>query len=289
MELIIITGISGSGKSTALNILEDLGFFTMDNIPLKYATPILKDIKNIETPTQHKKVALGLDIRTLLHKISLKTFFEQLENLNIDYKIIFLESSTQTILNRYNLTRRKHPISKTTLLESIEEETNVMSIVRERANLIIDTTNLTSKKLAKKIEECVKNFSNTILLNVHLQSFGYKYGIPIDCDLVFDVRVLPNPYYIKELREKTGLDKEVFDYVMGFEETNLLYNKILDLIKFLIPSYLKDEKKHLTIGIGCSGGQHRSVSMIRRLELDLKDIQNLNVNIVHREQERGNW
>lgn len=289
MELIIVTGISGSGKSTALNILEDLSFFTMDNVPLKYVGAILEEIKFSETTKNQKKIALGLDIRTIINRDDFRSFFEQIKKLKIEYKIIFLESSIQTILNRYNLTRRKHPVFKDSLLESIKEEIYIMSEIRDKTNLIIDTSSLTTKELAKKIEETVKSFSKTILLNIHLQSFGYKYGIPIDCDLLFDARVLPNPYYLEELRSKTGLDDEVYNYVMSFDTTEILYKKILELIVFLIPEYLKDEKKHLTIGIGCSGGKHRSVSMIRRLEKDLKGISNTYINVLHREKEKGNW
>ncbi|MDX8335794.1 MULTISPECIES: RNase adapter RapZ [Cetobacterium] len=289
MELIILTGLSGSGKSTGLKTLEDLGFFTMDNIPFRFAGAILKDLKNTNKEKGVKKIALGLDIRTIINANDFNTFFNEIDNLNIDYKIIFLEASTQAILNRYNLTRRKHPLTKDTLLQSIEDEMFLMGDIKDKANLIIDTSFLNSKELSRKIEVAVTSFSKNILLNIHLQSFGFKHGVPIDADMIFDVRTLPNPYYIEELREKTGLDNDVYDYVMSFDSSQALYSKILDLILFLIPGYIKDEKRHLTIGIGCSGGKHRSVSFVRKLEKDLKNINEVNIYSVHRENERGNW
>ncbi|MGL5760128.1 MAG: RNase adapter RapZ, partial [Cetobacterium sp.] len=251
MELIILTGLSGSGKSTGLKTLEDLGFFTMDNIPFRFAGVILKDLKNSTKGNGVKRIALGLDIRTIINENDFNTFFNEIDNLNIDYKIIFLEASTQSILNRYNLTRRKHPLTKETLLQSIEDEIFLMEDIKDKANLIIDTSFLSAKELSRKIELAVASFSKNILLNIHLQSFGFKHGVPIDADMIFDVRTLPNPYYLEELREKTGLNDEVYDYVMSFETSRILYDKILDLITFLIPGYIKDEKRHLTIGIGC--------------------------------------
>lgn len=289
MELIILTGLSGSGKSTGLKTLEDLGFFTMDNIPFRFAGVILKDLKNSTKGNGVKRIALGLDIRTIINENDFNTFFNEIDNLNIDYKIIFLEASTQSILNRYNLTRRKHPLTKETLLQSIEDEIFLMEDIKDKANLIIDTSFLSAKELSRKIELAVASFSKNILLNIHLQSFGFKHGVPIDADMIFDVRTLPNPYYLEELREKTGLNNEVYDYVMSFETSRILYDKILDLITFLIPGYIKDEKRHLTIGIGCSGGKHRSVSFVRKLEKDLKNISEVNIFSIHRENERGNW
>lgn len=285
MDLIILTGLSGSGKSTGLKILEDLSFFTMDNIPFRFAGPILEDLKN----SKNDKIALGLDIRTIIDQNDFGLFFSYLNKININYKIIFLEASAQAILNRFNLTRRKHPLSKNSLLQSIQDEISLMKDIRDKSNLVIDTTYLSTKDLAKKIELAVSSFSKGALLNIHIQSFGFKYGIPIDADMVFDVRTLPNPYYIKELRPLSGLDDEVYNYVFNFKESNDLFTKIYDLISFLIPGYIRDEKRHLTIGIGCSGGKHRSVSFVRKLEKELKNIPNINLYKFHREKELGNW
>ncbi|WP_297598558.1 RNase adapter RapZ [uncultured Cetobacterium sp.] len=289
MELIILTGLSGSGKSTGLKTLEDLGFFTMDNIPFRFAGSILEDLKNSKIDNSVTRIALGLDIRTVINQNDFENFFSHVDRLNIDYKIIFLEASTQAILNRYNLTRRKHPLTKDTLLQSIQDEFCLMKDIKDKANLIIDTSFLSAKELSRKIETAIETFSKNVFLNIHIQSFGFKYGVPIDADMIFDVRTLPNPYYIPELREKTGFDEEVYNYVMDFNISQELYKKILDLIVFLIPGYMKDEKRHLTIGIGCSGGKHRSVSFVRKLESDLKTVEGTNVYTFHREDERGNW
>ncbi|WP_297404765.1 RNase adapter RapZ [uncultured Cetobacterium sp.] len=289
MELIILTGLSGSGKSTALKTLEDLDFFTMDNIPFRFAGSILADLKKSNSNKKINRIALGLDIRTIINNDDFKTFFSQVEALSIKYKIIFLESSIQCILNRFNLTRRKHPLAKDTLLQSIESEMTLMDSIKNNAHMIIDTTFLSAKELSRKIEEEANNFSHTNLINIHIQSFGFKHGVPIDSDLVFDVRTVPNPYYLPQLREKTGLEAEVYNYVMGFSQSIELYNKIKDLIFFMIPGYIADEKRHVTIGIGCSGGKHRSVSFTRKLAADLKEFKDLNVRVTHREFERGNW
>lgn len=289
MELIILTGLSGSGKSTALKTLEDLDFFTMDNIPFRFAGSILADLKKSNSNKKINRIALGLDIRTVIDRNDFKTFFSQVEDLGIKYKIIFLEASTQSILNRFNLTRRKHPLTMDTLLQSIQAEIALMDSIKNNAHMIIDTTFLNAKELSKKIEEEANNFSQTNLISIHIQSFGFKHGVPLDSDLVFDVRTVPNPYYIPELREKTGLQNEVYDYVMSFQESHDLYEKIKDLVFFMIPGYIRDEKRHVSIGIGCSGGKHRSVSFVRKLSDDLSNLKNLNVRITHRESEHGNW
>ncbi|MGL4989146.1 MAG: RNase adapter RapZ [Cetobacterium sp.] len=289
MELIILTGLSGSGKSTGLKTLEDLGFFTMDNIPFKFAGLLLKDLQNSSRNKKVSKIALGLDIRTIINANDCNEFFKEIDSLEIDYKVIFLEASIQTILNRYNLTRRKHPLTKDTLLQSIEDEIFFMGEIKDKTNLIIDTSFLSAKELSRKIEMAVASFSKNILLNIHLQSFGFKHGVPIDSDMIFDVRTLPNPYYIEALREKTGFNDDVYEYVMSFESSQTLYSKIFDLITFLIPGYIKDEKRHLTIGIGCSGGKHRSVSFVRKLQKDLNSLNDINIYSAHREKERGNW
>lgn len=286
MELIILTGLSGSGKSTAIKTLEDLEFFTMDNIPFRFAGSILEDIQNKKVL---KRVALGLDIRTIIDRNDFNLFFSQIDALGIKYKIVFLEASVQAILNRYNLTRRKHPLMKNTLLQSIEDEICIMKTIKDRADLIIDTSFLSAKELSKKIENVASIFSKNVLINIHIQSFGFKHGVPIDADMIFDARTLPNPYYIPELKNLTGKDSQVYEYVMNFDQSRELYNKIKDLIIFLIPGYIKDEKRHLTIGIGCSGGKHRSVSLARTLFDDLKHLNNIHVNLTHREEERGNW
>ena len=286
MKLIIITGLSGAGKTVALNALEDSGYFTMDNVPCKISVFLLQNLEKGDNELGIKKLALGIDNRTISSSNDFILLLNSLESLKIDYQVIFLDASEDAILNRYNLTRRKHPFKAPTLLESIRNEREAMNPIFERANVVIDTSDLTSKNLSNQIKD-LSNFERGGDVNIHVQSFGFKYGVPMDIDLMFDVRVLPNPYYIEELKHKTGNDKEVYDYVMSFKESQDLYSKILDLIKFMLPLYKKDGKQHISIGIGCSGGQHRSVSFVNRLGKDLSYLENANVYISHREGERN--
>lgn len=281
-KIVIVTGLSGSGKTTALNVLEDLGYYTIDNLPVEVGETFLN--------TSIEKIALGMDIRSFENVSEFKKFIKKLEeSKDIDFSMIFLEARSEVLCNRYNLTRRKHPMRENTLIASIEKEAVIMNEIREHATGIINTSDTTSKELANKFKIILK--SNDILkeINIHVQSFGFKYGIPIDLDLVFDVRFLPNPYYIEELRKKSGMDYEVSSYVMQFPESQEFYKKLKDMLDFLIPLYIKEGKKHLSIGMGCSGGQHRSVTIAEKLYKDLKENKNYNVLINHREKERNKW
>ncbi len=211
-----------------------------------------------------------------------------LESLKVDYQMVFLDSSDEVILNRYNLTRRRHPFAAPTLLESIKREREAMNMVLERSTVVIDTSEYTSKMLSNKIKELATSERKEDI-NIHVQSFGFKYGVPMDLDLMFDVRVLPNPYYVEDLKLKTGNDREVYEYVMSFPESEELYEKFIELIKYMIPLYKKDGKQHLSIGIGCSGGQHRSVAFVNRIAKELSYLETVDVYISHREGERHHW
>lgn len=281
-KIVIVTGLSGSGKTTALNVLEDLGYYTVDNLPCEIGVSFINS--SIE------KIALGMDIRSFKKIEEFTNFLKNLKkNEEVSCSIIFLQASKEVILNRYNLTRRKHPVEEKTLLQSIRREREIMAEIKELSTGIIDTSYDKPKELIEKLKIVLKLDEDIKDINIHVQSFGFKYGIPIDVDLVFDVRFLPNPYYIEELKSKSGLDKEVSDYVMSFDISQEFYKKLMDMLDFLIPHYIKEGKKHLTIGIGCSGGKHRSVTFAELINKELSEIENLNVYISHREKERGNW
>ena len=281
-KIVIVTGLSGSGKTTALNVLEDMGYYTVDNLPCEIGVPFIN--------SSLEKIALGMDIRSFKKVDEFIGFLKNLRgNPDVICSIIFLQASKEVILNRYNLTRRKHPVEEKTLLQSIRKEREIMADIKELSTGIIDTSFDKPKELTEKLKIVLGLDVDIKDINIHVQSFGFKYGIPIDVDLVFDVRFLPNPYYIDELKPKSGLDKEVADYVMSFDISNEFYKKLMDMFDFLIPHYIKEGKKHLTIGIGCSGGKHRSVTFAELIYKELSEVENLNVYVNHREKERGNW
>ncbi|SJZ45620.1 UPF0042 nucleotide-binding protein [Cetobacterium ceti] len=289
MKLIILTGLSGAGKTAALNVLEDMGYFTMDNIPCKIAGFFIDNVETQLKDMDINRVGLGIDIRSIHNTKEFLDFLNKINLMKINYTLIFLEATNEKILNRYNLTRRKHPLEMTTLLESIELEREIMADIKEKANIVIDSSSLKPKHLAEKIRK-VAHLDDGEDINIHIQSFGFKYGIPVDIDLLFDVRILPNPYYIDDLKEKTGCDKEVSDYVMSFPISKEYYEKLIDMVMFLIPHYIGDGKKHFSIGIGCSGGKHRSVTFANKLKEDLAgNVHEAKVYISHREEEMDNW
>lgn len=280
-KFVIVSGLSGAGKTTALNVLEDMGYYVVDNLPCEVASFFVN--------TSIEKLALGIDIRSFKVTEEFFKLLDEIERAGVEFSLVFIEASDEVILNRYNLTRRKHPLEAATLLESINKESEIMASIRERASGIIDTSDIKPKELSERLKEILMIDSHEKSINIHVQSFGFKYGIPIDLDLLFDVRFLPNPYYIEELREKTGEDAEVYNYVMKYDISQEFAERLLDMLKFLIPNFIKEGKKHLTIGIGCSGGKHRSVTFARLLYDELSKVESLNVYISHREKERRNW
>ena len=266
-ELVIITGMSGAGKSETMNFFEDREYFCIDNFPIslfQYLNEIFLSNK------KRNKVAVAIDIR---NQEFIEQFLKQLEILDkngIDYEIIYLDARTNVLLSRYELSRRKHPLNLyDTLLENIEAERKIIKDFMLKADLVIDTTKTSVKELQKILE---KEYSGKkAKLSVNLTSFGFKNGIPLDLHLMFDLRFLPNPYYIEDLKRKTGNHKDVQDYVMGLPESQEFYKMLLDMLKYLIPKYEKDGKSHLRIGIGCSGGQHRSATFVNMLHKDLSE------------------
>jgi len=286
-HIIIVTGLSGAGKTTALNILEDMNYYTIDNLPLGLEKSLLD--------TEIEKLAVGIDIRTFKNTKDFFKFINFIKESGVKMDIVFIEAHEAIILGRYTLSRRAHPLKELTLLRSILKEKNILFQIREIADLIIDTTEIKTVELEKRFKKFLSGkdeLNIDINMNIHIQSFGYKYGIPIDSDLMFDVRFIPNPYYIEELKEKNGFDEEVKNYVLSQKESKEFYSKLLPLIEFLIPQYIKEGKKHLTISIGCSGGQHRSVTFANKLAEDLKNnkiLEYINVYVSHREKELGHW
>ena len=286
-HIIIVTGLSGAGKTTALNILEDMNYYTIDNLPLGLEKSLLD--------TEIEKLAVGIDIRTFKNTKDFFKFINYIKETGVKMDIVFIEAHEAIILGRYTLSRRAHPLKEVTLLRSILKEKKILFPIREIADLIIDTTDIKNVELEKRFKKFIlaKDEENIdVNINIHIQSFGYKYGIPTDSDLMFDVRFIPNPYYIEKLKELNGFDEEVKKYVLSQKESKEFYSKLLPLLEFLIPQYVKEGKKHLTISIGCSGGQHRSVTFVNKLAEDLKNsevLKHINIYVSHREKELGHW
>ena len=284
-HIIIVTGLSGAGKTTALNILEDMNYYTIDNLPLGLEKSLLD--------TEIEKLAVGIDIRTFKNTKDFFKFINYIKETGVKMDIIFIEAHEAIILGRYTLTRRAHPLKEVTLLRSILKEKKILFPIREIADLVIDTTDTKAVELEKRFKKFIlAKDEDNIDINIHIQSFGYKYGIPTDSDLMFDVRFIPNPYYIEKLKELNGFDEEVKEYVLSQKESGKFYSKVLPLLEFLIPQYIKEGKKHLTISIGCSGGQHRSVTFVNKLAEDLKNskvLKHINIYVSHREKELGHW
>ncbi|WP_404996280.1 RNase adapter RapZ [Caldifermentibacillus hisashii] len=280
LQIVIITGMSGAGKTVAIQSFEDLGFFCVDNLPPSLLPKFLELMR--ESKNKMNKVALVMDLRG-------REFFEQLIHVLDELQhcswltphILFLDADDATLVRRYKETRRFHPLAKSGLpLDGIRNERQLLEELKARAQTIINTSELKPKELREKITEKFTN-SRQNLFTVNVISFGFKHGIPIDADLVFDVRFLPNPFYIEQLRPKTGLDQDVYEYVMKWTDTSKFLEKISDLLSFMLPLYKREGKSQLVIAIGCTGGQHRSVAIAKYLGEKLaKDYQ---VQVSHRE------
>ncbi|WP_102694118.1 RNase adapter RapZ [Rummeliibacillus pycnus] len=259
-ELIIITGMSGAGKSVAIRSFEDLGFFCIDNLPPALLPTFLNLMK--ESKKEISRIAAVMDLRGGDFFSSLIEALDRIEREDlVATKILFLDADDETLVSRYKETRRSHPLSENGLpLTGIHYERELLADVKERAQYIYNTSSMKPRELRQRI---IAQFSgvDSRKFTVNVMSFGFKYGMPIDADLVFDIRFLPNPYYIEELRPKTGLDEEVSSYVLKYDETTTLINKLTDLFEFMIPLYKKEGKTQLIIAFGCTGGQHRSVTL----------------------------
>ena len=268
MKFVIVTGLSGSGKSEAMKALEDMGFYCVDNLPpaliSKFAELCYQPNSSID------KVALGIDIRGRKFFETLYESLSYLEKENYKYEILYLDCSDDVLLKRYKMTRRNHPLSNNIQIsDGIKVERKILENLRGNATCIIDTTSMKPKDLKEELIKLYTTEDDNANLIISVVSFGFKHGIPSDCDLMFDVRFLPNPYYIEDLRPKTGDDKEVRDYVMNSKISEEFYEKLGDMIQFLVPQYIEEGKQHLTIGIGCTGGRHRSVTISNLIYDDL--------------------
>lgn len=285
MEYIIVTGMSGAGKSTALDYMEDMGYFCVDNFPI----PLLeKFIEFADTGDSHyQKIALGMDIRSGDALQQLDEIVEQLRQEGADLRILFMDASDSVLLRRYKETRRIHPLAGTDRLEKgIARERLQVSFLRDKADYIIDTSQLLTRELNAALNDIFladREYGN---LFVTVLSFGFKYGIPEDADMVFDVRFLPNPYYREDLRPKTGMDAAVQDFVLQWPETGEFLDRLEDMLRFLIPNYVREGKNRLVVAIGCTGGKHRSVTLAEQLFQRLQREQNYGLRLEHRDLEK---
>ncbi|PXX82561.1 RNase adapter RapZ [Streptococcus dysgalactiae subsp. equisimilis] len=283
INLVIVTGMSGAGKTVAIQSFEDLGYFTIDNMP---PALVPKFLELIEQTNEDRGVALVVDMRSRLFFKEITSVLDSIEtNEHIDCRILFLDATDGELVSRYKETRRSHPLaSDGRVLDGIRLERELLSPLKSMSQNVVNTTELTPRQLRKVISDQFAGDSNQAAFRIEVMSFGFKYGLPLDADLVFDVRFLPNPYYQVSLREKTGLDQEVYDYIMAHPESEEFYKHLLNLIVPILPAYQKEGKSVLTVAIGCTGGQHRSVAFAHRLAESLA--KDWSVNESHRDQNR---
>ncbi len=282
--LVIITGLSGSGKSYVQSTLEDVGFYCSDNLPVALIEPFLREVAEHENAN---RVGIVVDVRTHDFATVFPTFYrERLQKLVPHAILIFLEASDEVLARRYSETRRPHPLEKDRpILEAIQAEREALTEVKSLANMVLDTSQFSVHELKAEIMRRFQLDSRAISMLITLISFGFKYSPPYNLDLLFDVRFLPNPHFIDSLRPKTGLDQEVIDYLKAQPAYDTFYKRLLDFVSYLVPQYQKEMKSYLTIGIGCTGGKHRSVAIAQRLGEDLER-QGHSVEIVHRDCRR---
>ena len=280
LELVIITGMSGAGKTVAVQSFEDLGYFCIDNMPPTLLPTFWELVKE---SGKISRIALVIDLRSRDFFKEVDSLIATLDNTQlVTTRIIFLDSSDSVLVSRYKETRRNHPLAPDgRVSEGIAKERELLMDLRTRAQIIIDTSDISPRQLRERL---IKDFATKDYQTFHVEvmSFGFKYGVPIDADIIWDVRFLPNPHYIPELRPQTGLDAPVYDYVMKQPETQAFYSKLIDVIEFCLPGYKKEGKSSVTIAIGCTGGKHRSVAIAERIANHLKT-DNYAVNISHRD------
>lgn len=282
MRFVIVTGLSGAGKSMALKTLEDLGYFCADNIPL----PLVEKFAELSTApeSEYNKVALGVDVRAGIEGDRMQRVLERLAMEGISYEILFLDASDPVLLKRYKETRRSHPLARGSRIdEGIRQERLAMAFLKAQADYIIDTSTLLTRELRSELEKIFVNSLEYRNIYITVLSFGFKYGIPADADLVFDVRFLPNPYYVDELKHRTGREQAVQEFVMRNGAAQEFLDKLEDMVEFLLPNYVSEGKNQLVIGIGCTGGKHRSVTLAEKLYGYLSRHEEYGLKLEHRD------
>ncbi|MGT2715788.1 RNase adapter RapZ [Streptococcus respiraculi] len=283
LHLVIVTGMSGAGKTVAIQSFEDLGYFTVDNMPPALLPKFLELMRHSQ---DNDKVAVVVDMRSRSFFAEIRKVLDEIESADdLDFKILFLDATDSELVARYKETRRSHPLAADgRVLDGIQLERELLAPLKNMSQNVIDTSELTPRNLRKEISDQFARLNSQPSFRVEVISFGFKYGLPLDADLVFDVRFLPNPYYQVDLRNLTGLDEPVFNYVMAHDESEEFYRHLLGLIEPILPGYQKEGKSVLTIAVGCTGGQHRSVAFAKRLADDLG--KDWTVNLSHRDKDR---
>lgn len=282
MKFVILTGMSGAGKSTALKMMEDMGYFCVDNLPIALIDKFAQLADQQDSELQ--KVAVGVDIRSGQSLQELQKVLDSLEETGKTFDILYLDSADEVLVKRYKETRRTHPLAGSERVDKgIREERRRLEFLKNQAAYIVDTSNMLTRELKAELEKIFIQNQDYKNLFITIVSFGFKYGIPTDSDLVFDVRFLPNPYYVEGLRAKTGNDKEIQEYVMQFREAGEFLDKLEDMVKFLIPNYITEGKTQLVIAIGCTGGKHRSVTLANGLYERLRHQREYGIKIEHRD------
>ena len=284
MRLVVVTGMSGGGRSTVLKMLEDAGFYCVDNLPVSLIEKFVELLSGQEEDIRN--VVLGLDVRAGQSFEDAADVLAQIKENGYQVEILFMDADEKSLIKRYKESRRVHPLALDGRIEDgVKKEKQILTKIRSMADYVIDTSNLLTRELKQEIDQIFVGNKAYNSLMVTVMSFGFKYGIPTDADLVFDVRFLPNPFYVDELKQKTGNDKEVQDYVMNCEEAEEFLGKLGDMMHFLIPNYIKEGKNRLVIAIGCTGGKHRSVTLANALYGELKEKGNYGVTLHHRDVE----
>jgi len=285
LDIVIISGISGAGKSRVAAVLEDMDFYCVDNMPLQMM-PKFAELC-IATQGRYERVALVTDIRALENVDELFKTFDEMRELGCVLTLIFVEAETETIIRRYKETRRRHPLDAagSNLEEAIKNEKEMLKPVRNQANEVIDSTGLTLSKLQRRLNVLFTDEPDNKALNVTVKSFGFKYGLPVEADILFDVRFMPNPFYIPELRAKNGFDIDVKDYVFGFEQSNAFIKQFNDMMDMLLPYFIDEGRRYFVVCLGCTGGKHRSPAIAEAIAEHLNE-QGYPVDCIHRDIER---